>query len=372
MAAYTLRYQTRQTRPSSGKRRGTGAVPLSIICTRMQDLKEKLAMMNINRRSVLKGAAAVAAAASGSLSLAQAKIQLIYSDTIPEQDRRAKLLLQEFGPGIGPEFDLKAYWSASLFKQGTELLAMQRGNLDMGNLSVPDFQRQIPAWGIVGAPYIFRDIEHMQKVFASDVGQQLFKMSEDQLGIKVLNVNYIGMRHVNLKPKKNVMTPADMVGMRLRMPSGEGWQFVGTALGANPTPIPYTEVYTALQTGAIDAQDNPLPNNKDMKFHEVTTQIVLTGHMVNFNLLSIRKSKWDTLSAAQKDRMQKAATAFGNGVTQQSKKEEEELIAYFKAQGLDVYTPNLKAFRDYALDMTQKSKYIKEWTPGMLERINAL
>ena len=329
-------------------------------------------MIDVSRRSLLKGAAALAAAAASPVSLAQARIQLIYSDTIPEQDRRAKLLVQEFGPSLGPEFELKAYWSASLFKQGTELLAMQRGNLDMGNLSVPDFQRQIPAWGIVGAPYIFRDIEHMQKVFASDVGAQLFKMSEEQLGIKVLSVNYIGMRHVNLKPKKKVMTPADLAGIRLRMPAGEGWQFVGTALGANPTPIAYTEVYTALQTGAIDAQDNPLPNDKDMKFYEVTTQIVLTGHMVNFNLLSIRKSKWDTLTPVQKARMQKAADAFAAGVTAASKKEEEDLIAFFKAQGLDVYTPNVKAFRDYALDVTKKSKYIGEWTPGMLDRITAL
>lgn len=372
MCTDTLRYQTRHTRPSAGERRGTGVVPFFNTCAGLQDLKEKLAMMNLNRRSVLKGAASIAVAAASTMSLAQSKIQLIYSDTIPEQDRRAKLLLQEFGPSIGPEFDLKAYWSASLFKQGTELLAMQRGNLDMGNLSVADFQRQIPAWGIVGAPYIFRDIEHMQKVFASDVGQQLFKLSEDQLGIKVLSVNYIGMRHVNLKPKKKVMTPADLAGIKLRMPAGEGWQFVGTALGANPTPIAYTEVYTALQTGAIDAQDNPLPNNKDMKFHEVTTQIVLTGHMVNFNLLSIRKSKWDTLTAAQKERMQKAANAFGAGVTAASKKEEEDLIAFFKGQGLDVYTPNVKAFRDYALETTKKSKYVNEWIPGMLERINAL
>lgn len=329
-------------------------------------------MMDVTRRSLLKGAAALAAAATSPLAFAQAKIQLIYSDTIPEVDRRAKLLLTEFGPALGPEFDLKAYWSATLFKQTTELLAMQRGNLDMANLSVADFQRQIPEWGIVGAPYIFRDIEHMQKVFASEVGAQLFKMAEEKTGIKILAINYIGMRHLNLKPKKKINTPADMTGMRLRMPAGEGWQFVGTALGANPTPIPYTETYTALQTGAIDAQDNPLPNDRDMKFYEVTTQIVLTGHMVNFNILSIAKKKWDALTPAQKDRMQKAANAFAAGVTAASKKEEEELIAFFKQQGLEVYTPDVKAFRDYALNVTKKSKYVNEWAPGMLDRINAL
>jgi tripartite ATP-independent transporter DctP family solute receptor len=328
--------------------------------------------MNVTRRTLLKGAAALTAAAASPLAFAQQKVQLIYSDTVPEQDRRAKLLLSEFAPKIGNEFELKAYWSATLFKQGTELLAMQRGNLDMGNLSVPDFQRQIPEWGILGNAYMFRDVEHMQKTFASEVGQQLFKMAEDKLGVKVLSVNYIGTRHLNLKPKKKINTPADMAGMRLRMPAGEGWQFMGTCLGANPTPIAYTEVYTALQTGAIDAQDNPLPNDRDMKFHEVTTQIVLTGHQIGFNLLSIRKTKWDTLTASQKEKLQAGANAFATAVTAASKKEEEELIAFFKQQGLDVYTPDLKAFRSYALDVTRKSKYISEWAPGMLDKINAL
>jgi tripartite ATP-independent transporter DctP family solute receptor len=329
-------------------------------------------MTNIKRRSVLMGASALAMTVVSPLMYAESKVELILSDTFPETDRRAKLLTQEFGPALGSDFDFKPYWNASLFKQGTELLAMQRGNLDLCNLSVPDFQRQIPAWGIVGAPYIFRDIDHMQKVFASDVGQQLFKMAEEKLGVKVLSVSYIGMRHVNLKPKKKVMTPADLAGFKLRMPAGEGWQFMATALGANPTPIAYTEVYTALQTGAIDGQDNPLPNDKDMKFYEVTTQIVLTGHMVNFNLFTLRKSKWDALTQTQKDRLQKAADAFAASVTSASKKEEEELIAFFKAQGLDVYTPNVKAFRDYAVNVIKKSKYVNEWIPGMLDRISTL
>ena len=329
-------------------------------------------MFSNSRRSFVTGAVGLAAAAASPLSLAQNKIQLLYSDPITEQDRRAKLMVSEFVPALGPDFEFKAYWNGSLFKQTTEMLAMQRGNLDMANLSPSDIQRQIPEWGIVGAPYLFRDIEHMQKTFASDVGKTLFKLAEDKAGVKILAINYIGMRHLNLKPKKKINTPADLAGTRLRMPAGEGWQFLGSALGANPTPIAFTEVYTALQTGAIDAQDNPLPNDKDMKFYEVTSQIVLTGHMLNVMSLAIRKTKWDTLTPAQQARLQAAADKWAGSVTATSKKEEEELVDFFKQQGLDVYTPDKKAFRDYALDMTRKSKYIKEWAPGMLEKISAL
>lgn len=156
------------------------------------------------------------------------------------------------------------------------------------------------------------------------------------------------------------------------MPAGEGWQFIGTALGANPVPVAFTEVYTALQSGAIDAQDNPMPLTKTMKFHEVLSQLILTNHLVNFNILSVRKTKWDTLSTAQKQRLQASADEVSALITAQMVKEESELVTFFKSQGLDVYTPDTKAFRDNAIDIIKKSKYISEWKPGMLEKISAL
>ena len=88
-------------------------------------------------------------------------------------------------------------------------------------------------------------------------------------------------------------------GVKLRMPGGDAWQFLGTALGANPTPMAYAEVYTGLQTGAIDGQDNPLPNVENMKFYEVMNQIVLTSHLVGYDLLVISKTAWDAMSAEQ-------------------------------------------------------------------------
>jgi TRAP-type C4-dicarboxylate transport system substrate-binding protein len=212
----------------------------------------------------------------------------------------------------------------------------------------------------------------MKKVFASDVGRELYKLMDDQMGIKVLSVPYIGTRHLNLKPKKKIMTPADLAGIKLRMPGGEGWQFVGTALGANPVPVAYTETYTALQTGAIDAQDNPMSGTKSMKFYEVTSQYVLTGHLIGNNLFSIASKKWSALTPAQQKTMQTAADRFADAITAQMQKDETEMAAFFKSEGLDVYTPDVVAFRKHVLDVYAKSKFAKDWTPGMLERINAL
>lgn len=326
----------------------------------------------IQRRALMQTGAALIAACAVPALHAQAKIPLIFSETMTEQDIRAKLLVDKFGTALGSDFEFKPYFGATLFKQGTEIIAMQRGNLDMSALSVSDIQRQIPEWGIVGAPYVFRDLAHMQKTFASDVGKELFQMSEEKMGIKMLAPWYIGTRNVSLKPKKKINTPADLAGIKLRMPAGEGWQFIGTALGANPTPVAFTEVYTALQTGAIDAQDNPMPLTKTMKFYEVLSQYVMTGHLVNFNILSIRKSKWDTLTPTQQNRLQSAANDVAAAITAQMVKEESELADFFRSQGLEVYTPDRAAFRNHALEMIKKSKYISEWKPGMLDRINAM
>jgi TRAP-type transport system periplasmic protein len=326
----------------------------------------------IARRTLLAATGGLAATAWAPRVLAQGKVALTYSDTVPEQDPRSQAVKDVFGASLGADFDFKPYFGATLFKQGTEPVAMQRGNLDMSNLAAFDVQKQIPAWSITTTPYLFRDVAHMQKVFASDVGKELYKMMEDKMGIKVLSVPYIGTRNLNLKPKKKIMTPADLAGIKLRMPGGEGWQFVGTALGANPVPVAYTEVYTALQTGAIDAQDNPMSGTKNMKFHEVTSQYVLTGHLVANNLFAISLKKWNSLTAAQQATVQAAADKLAAAVTALTQKDEAELAGFFRAQGLEVYAPDQAAFRKHVLGVYAKSKFASDWTPGMLERINAL
>lgn len=324
-----------------------------------------------SRRQFLASAAAGAAAASMP-ALAQGKVTLTYSDIVPEADPRTTLLREVFGGGIGADFEFKSHHGGTLYKQGTEALAIQRGNLDMANIASFDVINQVPAFSILTVPYVIRDVAHLRKIWASDVGRELNKMLEEKMGLRILANPYIGTRHLGLKPKKKVMKPADLAGVKLRMPPGEGWQFVGSAMGANPTPLAFTEVYTALQTGAIDAQDNALPAVKNMKFFEVSSQIVLTGHLTASNHFVIGQKKWASLSAAQQQRMQAAALKVEEAITNMALKEERELVDFFKAQGLEVYAPDVNAFRSHVLDVYAKSKFAKDWAPGMLDKINAL
>ena len=324
----------------------------------------------MTRRTVLLGSALVIAGTTAWTALAQDTPTLRFSSVISEQDIRADAM-RMFGDEIASIGKFEPYFGATLFKQGTELVAMQRGNLEMALVAPQDLAKQIPAWSLFTAAYLFRDADHMQKVFVSDIGEEMYQLASDN-GIHILGPVYFGTRQVNLKPTKKIETPEDMAGMKLRMPGGEAWQFLGEALGANPTPMAYTEVYTGLQTGAIDGQDNPLPNDKNMKFYEVTSQIVLTSHLVGYDLLAISNEAWEAMLPEQQAEIQAAADEIIAWSTAQHLEQESELVEFFKQEGLDVYTPDVDAFRQHAQQMYLESEFAADWPEGMLDRINAM
>jgi len=325
----------------------------------------------ITRRSVLAaGASALALGAIPSAVFAQAKTKLRFSCAFTEQDPRADAY-KAFASLVKDEFDFEPYWLNSLYKQGTELVAMQRGNLELCNLAPADISKQIPAWSLMTSAYLFRDVDHLKKTFKSDVGLEFIKMARDQLGIQVLAPCYFGSRNVNLKPTKAIRTPADLAGVKLRMPPGEFWQFLGESIGVAPTPVAVAEVYTALQTGAIDGQDNPPLNTRIMKFNEVTTQYVLTGHVIGYDVMAVTTKVWDSMKAPQQARFQAAADKAMDDYVVKFNALEKDVLESFKAQGLKVYAPDVNAFRTFA-QKKYLDKYGQDWPKGALERINAL
>ena len=326
--------------------------------------------LSFTRRALLVGATLLTTALALPAT-AQDKPVLRFSAVFSEQDIRAEMMKQ-FGEAIAGDFTLEPYYGGNLFKQGTELVALQRGNLEMGNIAPQDVSNQIPAWSVLTSGYLFRDVAHLRAFFASDLGAQYKKMAEDQLGIHILGPTYFGIRQVGLRVDKEIKTPADMAGIKLRMPGGDAWQFLGEALGANPTPMAYAEVYTGLQTGAIDGQDNPLPNVENMKFFEVMSQIVLTSHLVGFDLLTVSKKVWDEMGAEKQAKFQAAADAAIDFSTEKHLAREKELVETFKGKGLKIYEPDVDAFRKHVQEKYLASDLAKDWPQGMVDKINAL
>ena len=324
----------------------------------------------MNRRTALKAGAALAAATAVP-TWAQAKPGIRFAAVFSEKDIRADMI-RMLAKDIEGDFKLEPFLGGTLFKQGTELVALQRDNLEMGNIAPQDISKQVPAWSILTSAYLFRDANHLNTFFASDLGAQMKKMAEDQVKIKILGPTFFGTRQVGLKPKKKINTPADMAGIKLRMPPGDAWQLLGRSLGANPTPMAFAETYTGLQTGAVDGQDNPLPNVQAVKFYEVMTQIVLTSHLIGYDLLCINLKTWNSMSPQRQKAFQASVDKAIAWSTAEHLKREAELADSFRKLGLEIYTPDVKAFREHAQKVYLASDEAKEWPKGMLEKINAL
>lgn len=324
----------------------------------------------LTRRLMLAGGTAAGVLGSAFEGRAQAKTKLRFSATFTEADMRADAY-KAFAAAIKDDFDVEPYWNSTLFKQGAELVALQRDNLDLCNLAPADISKQVPAWSLMTSAYLFRDSDHLKKVFKSDVGKEFIKMAKDQLGIQVITPVYFGSRNVNLKPDKTIRTPADLSGVKLRMPPGEFWQFLGELIGANPTPVAYAELYTALQTGTVDGQDNPLVSSKLMKFDEVTSQFVLTRHVIGYDVMVIRSKIWDAMQPDQQAKFQVAADKTMSNSMDKFNAQEAEVIEYFKKEGKKVYEPDQDAFRTFA-QKRYVEKYGNDWPKGALERINAV
>ncbi len=306
-------------------------------------------------------------------ALAQNKIAMRISTPAVPDDWHAKMwtVFKESLDKAAPnQFDVQIHLNASLFKQGAEPAAMARGNLELTTVSAFDMAKLVPEFSIFTAGYVVRDPQHQQKVFNGPIGDELFKSVADKMEITVLSTAYLGTRQVNLREARPVRTPADLKGIKLRMPGSKEWLFLGETLGATATPLAFGEVYMGLKTGTIDGQDNPLPTVRAAKFYEVTKQLVMTNHLVDSLFIAIASKTWNSLTPAQKQAVKTAAQAATTYNNENRIKEEAQIVDFFKQQGLQVSTPDVDAFRKSVQEAYAKSDYAKVWPKGMLERIN--
>jgi len=330
-------------------------------------------LTQLRRHLLIAGASLLALGGLAGTAAADTKIPLRISTPAVPDDWHAKMWtvfkdsLDKSSPN---QFDTQINLNAALFKQGTEPAAMARGNLELSAISAFDIAKMVPEFSIFTAGYVVRDPQHQQKVFNGPIGNELFKTVSEKMDVTILSTAYLGTRQVNLREARNVKTPADLKGVKLRMPGTKEWLFLGEAIGATATPLAFGEVYMGLKTGTIDGQDNPLPTVRAAKFYEVTKQLVLTNHLVDGIFIAISNKTWNALNATQKQNLKAAALAAAQYNNENRIKEEGQIVDFFKQQGLQVTTPDVDAFRKSVQDSYAKSEYAKVWPTGLLERIN--
>jgi tripartite ATP-independent transporter DctP family solute receptor len=202
----------------------------------------------------------------------------------------------------------------------------------------------LPKISILDMPFMFANYDELLKVFKSDFGQSLIKELEEKRHLKVLGMVYYGSRNVTSnKPIKSV---ADFKGLKIRTPEVQEWLKAFRALGASPTPIAFSEVYFSLQTGVVDAQENPLPTIDTYKFYEVQKHLVLTNHQVGSMYLMFNDKSWKALSADQQKIVQESVDSIFSTYTDKIKADESKLADVLAEKGMEVFQPSPKMMKE--------------------------
>jgi TRAP-type C4-dicarboxylate transport system substrate-binding protein len=215
---------------------------------------------------------------------------------------------------------------------------------------------------------MFRDFGHWNAFRKSDLFKELGDAYEKKTGHRVVSLTYYGERHVTAN--KDITKPEDMKGLKIRVPDAPLYTMFPRAVGANPTPIAFAEVYLALSQGVVDAQENPLVTIQAKKFHEVQKNIVLTGHITDALLTIVAGGTMKRLSADEQKTLSAVLAEAADKCTDDIAKMEKELGDWFKAQGKNVVTIDKKPFREAVVKMHLGSD--ATWDKAVYDRLQSI
>ncbi|MTI61769.1 MAG: TRAP transporter substrate-binding protein [Firmicutes bacterium] len=224
-----------------------------------------------------------------------------------------------------------------------------------------------PKVGILGAMYLFRDSEHINKIASGPIGNEIEQDILDKANMRVLTWFERGPRY--LTSNRPIRTPEDAKGLKMRVPNVpwfiKGWQ----EIGANPAPMAFSEVFTALQQGVMDAQENPLALIDSAKFYEVQDYVNLTGHIRQWIYLVIGEDQYQSLTAEQQKALQTAADIAHDYYQKLFFKQQDELRASLEEKGMEFIEVDNAAFREKVSNLVYEEfpEYV-----DLYERIKAV
>ena len=265
-------------------------------------------------------------------------------------------------------YTIEVYPASSLGKETDINEGLSLGTVDIIYTGQLFAGRAYGPIAIGGAPYMFRDYDHWDKYRHSDLFQELSKGYEDATGNHITSLTYYGERHVT--SNKPILKPEDMKGLKIRVPNAPLYEMFPKAVGANPTPIAFAEVYLALQQGTVDAQENPLPTIQAKKFYEVQKDINLTGHITDALLTIVSGPTWSSMEAADQKALEKLLDDTSACATEQVIQKEKDLIQWFKDQGVQVNEVDRKPFREATVKLHNGPD--ATWDQATYDRLQAI
>jgi tripartite ATP-independent transporter DctP family solute receptor len=326
-------------------------------------------MTAFTRRLAVGLFAAAALTATGLPASAQTKLKFAHVyETSEPYHKWALWAGEEFKKRTNNKYAIEVFPASSLGKETDINEGLSLGTVDMIYTGQLFAGRSFGPLAIGGAPYMFRDFGHWNAFRKSDLFRELGAGYEKRTGHKVVSLTYYGERHVT--SNRDIAKPEDMKGLKIRVPDAPLYTMFPRAVGANPTPIAFAEVYLALSQGVVDAQENPLVTIQAKKFYEVQKNIVLTGHITDALLTIVSGGTMKRLSADEQKILAEVLAEAADKCTDDIVKAEKELVDWFKQQGKTVAAVDRKPFREAVVKMHLGSD--ATWDKAVYDRLQAI
>ncbi len=252
----------------------------------------------------------------------------------------------------GGQVTVEIFPNGTLGSERDMIEGLQMGSIDIVVTSTGPVINFVPEMGVVDLPFIFSNTEHAYKVLDGEVGQELLQKFDD-IGIKGMAFWENGFRHLT-NSKRPVESVEDIKGLKIRTMENEVHQEAFKTLGAIPTPMAWGEVFTALQQGTIDGQENPIPIIYTMNIYEVQKYLALTGHFYSPALLLMSQKTFDKLTPEQQEICASAAIEAAAYERQKINEQTEEQLSLLEEKGMVITRPDVQALREATMAVYEK------------------
>jgi tripartite ATP-independent transporter DctP family solute receptor len=315
--------------------------------------------------------ATIMALAIGGPASAQIKLKWahVYEVTEPYHTE-ALWAASEIRKRTGGKYDIEVFPASQLGNENQINKALGLGAIDIVYVGINFVAATYEPLGITGAPFMLRDFDHWKAYRGSRLFAELAKGYEDKTGHKIAALTYYGQRHVTANRRIN--KPQDMLGMKLRVPPAPLFLMFTKSVGADATPIAFSDVYTALQQGLVDGQENPLPTIMAKKFYEVQSHIVLTGHITESMVAVIGSHVWNKLTPDDQKVFADTLKEAASKATESIEASERILADEFRKLGVTVVEPDREAFRKAAIPLHNDASVGAGWTRAQYDELQAL
>lgn len=259
-------------------------------------------------------------------------------------DKAIERAAEEIETATDGRYGLAIFPASALGSEEAINDALSLGSIDLIYTGVAFMAQSVPEIAISDYPYVFRDFDHWNAFWQSDLLKGLMDKYTEATGNVFVASTYYGEREVTAN--KPILKPEDMKGLKIRVPNAPAYLMFPEAVGANPTPMAFAEVYLGLQQGTVDAQENPLPTIQASQFYEVQSDISMTGHITATLVTLMSGATAEKMSDADREAVETALRNAAEWGTGEVKANEGALVEFFREKGTEVHEVDRQPFID--------------------------